>query len=156
VTVTRDFRPSGFFHQSTLPRALIHGLKLFRIWLRIREDNRFWKSSKSVSVWSMPPLKPKIRILLLFCFTGKFRYAGYSFLKSCGPGDDLKFQRGHWPRWNRLSGVTDTAEIFELFHNFVKKNFVSTIMVSAVSLALLKFEYFRFFLANTRSYAKRP
>jgi hypothetical protein len=30
-----------FFHQSTPPRALIHRLKLFRIWIRIRRDNRF-------------------------------------------------------------------------------------------------------------------
>jgi hypothetical protein len=29
-----------FFHQST-PRALIHGLKLLCIWLRIRRANRF-------------------------------------------------------------------------------------------------------------------
>jgi hypothetical protein len=34
------FDPS-FFHQSTPPRALIHGLKPLRIWLRIRRDNRF-------------------------------------------------------------------------------------------------------------------
>jgi hypothetical protein len=36
-TLSRDFWPS----QSTPPRALIHGLKLFRIWLRIRRDIRF-------------------------------------------------------------------------------------------------------------------
>jgi hypothetical protein len=28
------------FHQTTLSRPLIHGLKLFRIWLRIHEDIR--------------------------------------------------------------------------------------------------------------------
>jgi hypothetical protein len=39
-TVAR-FSTSGFFHQSTPPRALTHGLKPFRIWLRIRRDNRF-------------------------------------------------------------------------------------------------------------------
>jgi hypothetical protein len=37
----RDFRPSVFFHQSIPPRAPIHGLKPFRIWLRTRRDNRF-------------------------------------------------------------------------------------------------------------------
>jgi hypothetical protein len=37
-SVTR-FSTSGFFHQSTLPRALIHGLKAFRIWPRIRREN---------------------------------------------------------------------------------------------------------------------
>jgi hypothetical protein len=39
--VPRDFRPSGFFHRSIPTRALIHGLTPFRIWLRIRRDNRF-------------------------------------------------------------------------------------------------------------------
>jgi hypothetical protein len=28
------------FHQTIPPRALIHGLKPFRIWLRIRRENR--------------------------------------------------------------------------------------------------------------------
>jgi hypothetical protein len=40
-TVARDIRPLVFFHRSTPPRALTHGLKPFRIWLRIRRDNRF-------------------------------------------------------------------------------------------------------------------
>jgi hypothetical protein len=35
------FDPQFFFHQSTPPRALIHGLKPFRIWFRMRRDNRF-------------------------------------------------------------------------------------------------------------------
>jgi hypothetical protein len=35
------FDPRFFFHQSTSPMALIHGLKPFRIWLRIRRANRF-------------------------------------------------------------------------------------------------------------------
>jgi hypothetical protein len=35
-TVSRDFRPLVFFHQSTPPRALTHRLQPFRIWLRIR------------------------------------------------------------------------------------------------------------------------
>jgi hypothetical protein len=44
-TVSQDFRPSVFFHQTIPPRALIHGLKPFRIWLRICRENRdnFWK-----------------------------------------------------------------------------------------------------------------
>jgi hypothetical protein len=29
-----------FFHQSTSPGALIHGLRQFRIWPRIRRENR--------------------------------------------------------------------------------------------------------------------
>jgi hypothetical protein len=34
-TLSRDFRPLVFFHQSTPPRAVTHGLKPFRIWLCI-------------------------------------------------------------------------------------------------------------------------
>jgi hypothetical protein len=46
------FSTLGFFHQSTLPRALIHGLKPFRIWLRNRreiQDNRLKLSASAVS-----------------------------------------------------------------------------------------------------------
>jgi hypothetical protein len=39
-TVSRDFRPLVFFHQTIPPWALIHGLKPFRIWIRIRRENR--------------------------------------------------------------------------------------------------------------------
>jgi hypothetical protein len=34
------FDPRFFCHQTIPPRALIQGLKLFRIWLRIRRENR--------------------------------------------------------------------------------------------------------------------
>jgi hypothetical protein len=37
----RRFSTSDFFHQSTPSRSLIYGLTPFRIWLRIRQDNRF-------------------------------------------------------------------------------------------------------------------
>jgi hypothetical protein len=35
-----DFRPSVFFHRTIPHRAMIHGLKPFRIWLQIRRDIR--------------------------------------------------------------------------------------------------------------------
>jgi hypothetical protein len=35
------FDPRFFFHKSTPPKALIHRLKPFRIWLRICQGNRF-------------------------------------------------------------------------------------------------------------------
>jgi hypothetical protein len=35
------FDPRVFFHQTIPPRALISGPKPFRIWLRIRRENRF-------------------------------------------------------------------------------------------------------------------
>jgi hypothetical protein len=40
-TVARDFRPSFFSLINPTYRALIHRRKPFRIWLRIRRDNRF-------------------------------------------------------------------------------------------------------------------
>jgi hypothetical protein len=46
-TVARDFRPL-IFHQSTPPRALTHGLKPFRIWLRICRENRHNSSFSGV------------------------------------------------------------------------------------------------------------
>jgi hypothetical protein len=51
-TVPKDFY-SGFFHQTISPRALIHWLKPFRIWLRIRrenENNRLQSSDPAVSM----------------------------------------------------------------------------------------------------------
>jgi hypothetical protein len=46
-----------FFNQTIPPRALIHGLKPFQIWLRIRHENwdNCWKCMTS-AVWYRPPL----------------------------------------------------------------------------------------------------
>jgi hypothetical protein len=61
-TLTRDFR-SLVFSSTTSPVPLIHGLKPFRIWLRIREGNRQgWLHSgvndtaMHITVVSMTPL----------------------------------------------------------------------------------------------------
>jgi hypothetical protein len=48
-TVSRDFRPLVFFHQSTPSRALSHRLNPFRIWLRIRRNNRHYSSFSGVN-----------------------------------------------------------------------------------------------------------
>ena len=45
-TVQRDFRPLVFFHHSTQPRLLTHGLKYFRILFRFRQDIRILVSKK--------------------------------------------------------------------------------------------------------------
>jgi hypothetical protein len=45
-----------FFPQSTLPRALIHGVWPFRIWPRFHRENRQY-SNNSISVGSLTPLK---------------------------------------------------------------------------------------------------
>jgi hypothetical protein len=52
-TVSRDFRPLVFFHQKIPPRPLIHALKYFRIFLRIRRDmNEYvWSRAMSHSAW---------------------------------------------------------------------------------------------------------
>jgi hypothetical protein len=62
-SVTR-FSISGFFHQSTPPKSLTHGLKPFRIWLHIRRENRHYSSfsgvnytAETVPAVSMTPLK---------------------------------------------------------------------------------------------------
>jgi hypothetical protein len=48
-TVARDFRLSIFFHQTIPPRALIPALKPFRIWLRIRRENRLYSNFSGVN-----------------------------------------------------------------------------------------------------------
>jgi hypothetical protein len=49
-TVARDFRPSVCFSSNNPPpRALTHGLKPFRIWLRIRRENRHHSSFSGVN-----------------------------------------------------------------------------------------------------------
>jgi hypothetical protein len=79
-------------HQTIPPRALTHGLKPFRIWLRIRRENQHYSSfscvndtAETVSAVSMATLK--------------------------------SFLRCHWHRWNFrpdphscFSCVIDTAE----------------------------------------------
>jgi hypothetical protein len=58
------FSTLGFFHQTIPLRALIHGLKLFRTWLRIRQENRLYSNfsgvidaAEMISAVSMTPLK---------------------------------------------------------------------------------------------------
>jgi hypothetical protein len=57
---------SLFFHQSTPPRALIHGPKPFRKWLRIRRDNCFESRQNQFQRVNDPAeTKMKSRILFL-------------------------------------------------------------------------------------------
>jgi hypothetical protein len=53
-SVTR-FSNLGFFHQTIPPRALIHGLKPFCIWLRFRPENRDNRLQSSDPAVSMRP-----------------------------------------------------------------------------------------------------
>jgi hypothetical protein len=56
--VSRDFRPSVFFHDTIPPRTLMHGLKAFCRWLHIRRDvrdNHLQISDSAVPAVSMRP-----------------------------------------------------------------------------------------------------
>jgi hypothetical protein len=44
----REIFDPCFFSSNNPPRALIHGLKPFRIWLRIRRENRLYSNFSSV------------------------------------------------------------------------------------------------------------
>jgi hypothetical protein len=84
-TLTRDFRPV-FVHQTTSHGSLIHRLKLFRIWLRIREDNRkslllsgvidtaVTCTAVSIIIWGLT----RDRFLLQRCYTQLWRKSAIS------------------------------------------------------------------------------
>jgi hypothetical protein len=80
------FDPKFFFHQSTPPVALIHGLKPFCIWPRIRREKWqylklpefFWRNFSSEIM--------KFGTIQIF---------------------NSEFQWGHWISWNNFSGVID-------------------------------------------------
>jgi hypothetical protein len=62
------FDPRFFFYQTIPPRALIHALKPFRIWLRIHRENSIihrWNdfsgvidTAETISAVLLTPLKP--------------------------------------------------------------------------------------------------
>jgi hypothetical protein len=74
-----------FFHQTTPPRPLRHGLKPFSIWISIRGANRLCNRR------------------LLSQRSHWLRCAALQILK--------KFQRSHWHRCDMHSGVNDSAVI---------------------------------------------
>jgi hypothetical protein len=108
------FSTLGFFHQSTPPRALIHGLKPFRIWPNIRRKNRQYSNFSGVNdpaatglPGSLTPLKrfQWVHWPLRNNFSGVIDPAK---MFSAGSLTPLKqFQRGHWPRWNDFIRVID-------------------------------------------------
>jgi hypothetical protein len=88
------FSTLGFFHQTIPHRALIHALKPFRIWLRIRRENRLYSNvndtAEMVSAVSITPLK--------------------------------WFQRCHWHRWNhgdgKVKNFTETSTTGDAWTSF--------------------------------------
>jgi hypothetical protein len=54
---------NGFLHQTIPPRALIHGLKPFRIWLRIRRENRVGNRQNRLLPRFMRPRNPLPRFM---------------------------------------------------------------------------------------------
>jgi hypothetical protein len=102
------FSTLGFFHQSTPPRALIHGLELFRIWLRIRRDNPFESRQNRFQRGFNDPAETEIksRILqLFFCFKYKYGMGIFTY--------EIVFQDIPFKKMKILnfSGVNDPAEI---------------------------------------------
>jgi hypothetical protein len=55
-----DFFYPRFFHQNIRPGSLIKGLKPFRIYFRIREDNRIFKNACGVIDTACTILRSKI------------------------------------------------------------------------------------------------
>jgi hypothetical protein len=94
------FSTLGFFHQSTPPRALIHGLKLFYIWPNIRRKNRQYSNFSGVN-------DPTETILAghwprwNYHFFTKFFLRNYEIVK--------QFKNFMW----NFSGVIDPAEIYK-------------------------------------------
>jgi hypothetical protein len=64
-TVSRDFRPTVFFHQRIPHRALIKRLKPFRIWLRIRQD--VWQTLNFIGAIGTAEIIHLIVIAILRC-----------------------------------------------------------------------------------------
>jgi hypothetical protein len=96
-----------FFHQSTPPRALIHGLKPFRIWLRIRQANRF-ESRKKLKIKSrIPQVKICYGDISYEIVLQDIPFPGPKRLFEISAGS-YEFQRGQWRRWNRFGEVKST------------------------------------------------
>jgi hypothetical protein len=119
------FSTLGFFHQTIPPRALIYGQKPFRIWLRIRRENRsiplFCQSSSMICTFSRNYKYVMFTYLLLFCygFPLKGMGANNSFREwSCGVMKDSAVSltpwdlilQSHWHRRIWALGVNDIAE----------------------------------------------
>jgi hypothetical protein len=125
------FLTLGFFHQSTLFRALIHRLKLFRICLQIRQEIWFEKLPKSASVVSMRPRKLADFICwsspLTFTFSSNYKYVMFpvcifvfaivSLSRNWEPICEFtrasavsqRILRCHWDRWFRYHSLSGTA-----------------------------------------------
>jgi hypothetical protein len=114
-----------YFHQTIPPGPLIHGLKPFRIWLRIRRDNQHYSSfsgvndtAETVSAVSMTPLKPP------WSWNLKYHrdYNHKNFVFS-GPmtqlwGSGLKFQWCQWHRWNLYDTAVTEKRLCESLASF--------------------------------------
>jgi hypothetical protein len=127
------FSTLGVFHQSTPPRALIHWLKPFRIWLRIRRDNRFERRPNLFQrgqwprwnrKWSLkfPHFCLKYIIVYGMCiFLYETVLRDIPFLKKLwAQNEELKFHQGHI----YFSGVNDPAEIDQELRNCLLKGTV--------------------------------
>jgi hypothetical protein len=139
-TVSRDFQPLGFFtNQSHLGPD--YRLKPFRIWLRIRRNNRHYLRCQwhrlnirpDPHAVSLTPLKPPWSWNERYHrdFNHKKIFFCWILLKG--------FPRCQWHRWNGFSGVNDTAETAMRIRS----------KVSAVSMTPLKFGWHRWNIKTT-------
>jgi hypothetical protein len=96
--VSRDFRPPGIFPKTIPPyRAQIRGQNLFRIWLRIRRENRFEHHQNFIprcqwhnGVWIRVPLL-YLRFLVTICMGCLLAYFYFLWFTFKGNGRQYSF-----------------------------------------------------------------
>jgi hypothetical protein len=126
-TLSRDFWPS----QSTPPRALIHGLKLFRIWLRIRRDIRFENRENrhfllefSFNIYVCYDFDNDLWLwLILSAVSSRIpllietaEAASVLTLRLLNP-----LPQSHWNHWIRFRSLIETAEVKFFRYRFMLK-----------------------------------
>jgi hypothetical protein len=105
-TVSRDFRPLVFSHQTIPLGALNHGLKPFRIWLRICRNIR----SEAEFFFKRTPIIP----VLIFISNCMYRHETYTrILNICFAEDPL------------LKGIRDNNRFCKGFRGVIKNSAVS-------------------------------
>jgi hypothetical protein len=101
------FDPRFFFKSINPPRTLIHVLKPFRIWLRIRRDIRFGNSQNRIprsqwdrGIWLFVRVLTFSSNYMYVMFTDAFAFAiVYHFKENRSPlSFSRRIQRSHWDR----------------------------------------------------------
>jgi hypothetical protein len=101
-TVSRDFRPSVFIHQTIPPGPLIHGLTPFWILLRIRRDMINFRTQKSCMRCHWYRMHRTWGVIDTACTVHAVSLIPHA-----------PYMRCHWYRIHRACGVNDTACILK-------------------------------------------